>query len=107
VAGSAGGYGGTNTRHILNQVPEQLLTLEADLSESWPEVMKQDADRLSNVILFDAVTDEWTRIRSFGIGYGDSPEYEILMQFFIAGNEARLANLKDYEERDEAQRWDR
>jgi hypothetical protein len=55
---------------------KEVLTLKADLSKNWPDVMKQDAEKLSNVILFDAVSGKWTRIRSFGIGYGDSPEYE-------------------------------
>ena len=58
--------------------------------------MKQDADRLSNVILFDQISAEWTRIRSFGIGYGDSPEYEDLMQFFISANESLFEKLKRY-----------
>ena len=99
------GEEGTNTLRILNYVPNELLTLKADLSKNWPDVMKQDAEKLSNVILFDAISEEWTRIRSFGIGYGDSPEYENLMQFFIAGNEALFVNLKAYLEQGEAQSW--
>jgi uncharacterized protein YndB with AHSA1/START domain len=99
------GEEGTNTLRILNYVPEEVLTLKADLSEGWPEVMKQDAGRLSNVILFDAVSEEWTRIRSFGIGYGDSPEYESLMQFFIQGNETLFTHLKRYLEEGAPTRW--
>jgi uncharacterized protein YndB with AHSA1/START domain len=99
------GEDGTNTLHILNYVPEVLLTLRADVGENWPDVLKQDADKLSNVILFDAVSEERTRIRSFGIGYGDSPEYESLMQFFISANEGLFAELKDYLENGEPRRW--
>ena len=68
-------------------------------AEYWVNVRQGD------VILFDAVSEKWTRIRSFGVGYGDSPEYEDLMQFFIAGNEALFANLKAYLEKGEAQSW--
>ena len=96
---------GANTLHILNYVPQELLTLRADLSENWPEVLQEDAERLSNVILFEAVSDEWTRIRSFGIGYGDAPEYEQLMQFFIAGNEALFEDLKRFLEDGERRTW--
>ena len=95
-----------NTLRILNYVPHEVLTLKADLSANWPEVMKQDADNLSNVILFEEVSEDLTRIRSFGIGYGDSPEYENLMQFFIQGNEGLFENLKRYLESGERQSWD-
>lgn len=86
----------TNTLHIVNYVPYTLLTLRADLSQNWPEVMKQDADNLSNVILFEEAGPGRTIIRSYGIGYGDSLEYEGLMQFFIQANEGLFSGLKRF-----------
>ncbi len=84
---------GTNTLHIINYVPQRLLTLKAELNANWPEVMKQDGERLNNVILFERVSDSQTRIESYGVGYGDSPEYEQLIEFFISANEGLFAEL--------------
>jgi len=85
---------GTNTLHIVNYAPKELLTLRADLTDNWPEVMKKDADNLSNVILFDELGPKQTRIRSYGMGYGTDPEYDKLLGFFITGNEGLLKKLK-------------
>ena len=99
------GEEGTNTLHIVNYVPLEVLTLKADLSRNWPEVMQRDGDKLSNVILFDAIDDERTRIRSFGVGYSDAPEYQNLLQFFIRANEGLFQNLKRYLEDGQRQEW--
>ncbi len=85
---------GTNTLHIVNYVPQRLLTLRAEIADNWPEVMKQDGERLTNVILFEAITPNRTRIESFGIGYGPSPEYENLLQFFVTANRSLYVELK-------------
>ena len=95
----------TNTLNIVNYVPNHVLTLKADLSRNWPAIMQQDADRLSNVILFEAVDDGVTRIRSYGIGYSDAPEYDELMKFFISGNERLFANLRAYVENGDRVDW--
>ena len=90
------GGSSTNTLHIVNYVPYRLLTLRADVTDNWPEIMQDDADKLSNVILFDEIADGVTRIQSFGIGYTDAPEYDQLMSFFIKANEGLYQNLKSY-----------
>ena len=94
----AGEIGGeyTNTLEIVNYVPNRLLTLRADVSDNWPDILKKDAERLSNVILFEAISPTTTQIQSFGIGYTASPELEQLMSFFIGANEGLLENLKSY-----------
>ena len=84
---------GTNTLRIVNYVPRRLLTLKADISERWPEVLKQDGENLANIILFESLSPNRTKIESYGVGYGNSPEYDELMQFFIEGNEALLRKL--------------
>ncbi|MEM7163832.1 MAG: SRPBCC domain-containing protein [Planctomycetota bacterium] len=93
------GAPGTNTLHILGYVPEELLTLRAELSSNWPEVLQKDADKLSNTIVFDALSETRTRVRSYGIGYSDSEELSALMKYFISANEGLLAKLKVYVEK--------
>lgn len=96
----------TNTLRIINYVPNELLTLRADVSQNWPEVMQQDGENLSNVILFDEVEPGKTQITSYGMGYGDSPEYDQLMQFFIQANEGLYRGLIRYLEEGEAVVWE-
>ena len=87
---------GTNTLHIVNYVPEKVLTLRAEISDRWPEVMKEDAGNLMNVILFDARGETETLIRSYGVGYRDLPAYDELMDFFIPANEGLFEKLKEH-----------
>ena len=93
-AGASLGDPGTNVLHIVNYVPEKVLTLRAEISDRWPEVMKEDAGRLMNVIVFDELEGDRTRIRSYGVGYRDRPAYDELMGFFIAANEGLFRKLK-------------
>ena len=95
----------TNTLQIVNYVPNRLLTLRADVSENWPDIMKKDADRLSNVVLFESTGPDTTQIQSFGIGYTNAPEYEQLMSFFIRANEGLYENLKAYLESGTRAEW--
>lgn len=85
---------GTNTLHIVNYVPERVLTLRAEIADNWPEVMKQDGERLTNVVLFEALSPTRTRIESYGVGYGASPEYEQLLAFFLSANRPLYEELK-------------
>ncbi len=88
------GDDGTNTLHIVNFVPKRLLTLRAELAANWPEVMKQDADNLMNVIVFTPLGEKSTRIESYGVGYRKSKAYDQLMKFFIPANEGLFRKLK-------------
>lgn len=56
--------------------------------------MKQDGERLMNVILFESLSPTRTLVESYGVGYGDSPEYEELLEFFIGANESLYVKLK-------------
>jgi uncharacterized protein YndB with AHSA1/START domain len=103
-AGELGGEN-TNTLHIVNYVPNKLLTLRSNVSDNWPEILKRDAERLTNVILFESTDPNTTQIQSFGIGYTDSPELEQLMSFFIKANEGLLQNLKVYLESGTRKEW--
>lgn len=83
----------TNTVHIINYVPEKLLTLQAEISENWPKVLKSQASHLYNVILFEALGDNRTRIVSYGLGYHDNKEMRELMNFFIHSNKTLYTKL--------------
>ena len=77
---------GTNTLHIVNWVPKRLLTLRADISDNWPEVMKKDGDRLMNVVVFTALGPKLTQVESFGVGSGSDADYYQLLGFFAEVN---------------------
>ena len=66
------GDAGTNILHIVNYVPERVLTLRAELSERWPAVMKQDHGKLMNIIVFHSLSEKtypgrflWCRLSGF------------------------------------------
>ena len=99
------GEEGTNRLTVVNYVPLEVLTLQADVSKNWPEVMKRDAENLFNVILFDELPGGWTHVRSFGIGYSDAPQYERMMGFFEKANADLMQSLRRYVEKGERTEW--
>lgn len=99
------GGAATNRLEIVNYVPRRLLSLKPDYSPNWPDVMKNDGDRLINVVVFETQSDEVTIVKSYGIGYKDAPEYDELMGFFIQANESLYANLIQYVENGVRVEW--
>lgn len=55
---------------------------------------RHDSERLTNVTLFEAVSPTRTHVESYGVGYGTSPEYGELLEFFIAANRSFYLELK-------------
>jgi len=86
----------TITLHILNYVPNRMITLQAEISKNFPEFMKEDEKDLYNVILFEKLGISKTKVTSFGIGYKNNEKYKSLMQFFVKGNEQSYSNLISY-----------
>lgn len=84
--GAALGDPGTNRLEIVSFVPNEVLVLRADVSDNWPDVLKADAEKLLNVIVFDDLGEAGTRIRAFGTGYTESPEMGELLSFFERAN---------------------
>ncbi|ULC58302.1 SRPBCC domain-containing protein [Flaviramulus sp. BrNp1-15] len=82
--------------NIKNHVPNKLITLQAELSEHFPEFMKADEKNLYNIIYFEAINDSTTKVTSYGIGYKNNQKYKALMKFFITGNEKSYINLITY-----------
>ncbi|MBL7561210.1 SRPBCC domain-containing protein [Olleya sp. YSTF-M6] len=85
--------------HIINYVPKRLLTLQAEITDNFPEFMKDDAKDFFNVIYFDELENGDTNIKSFGIGYKNNPKYLSLMNYFIPANEKTLMKLIAYLEK--------
>mgnify|MGYP001126177555 FL=1 len=89
----------TIVTHIINYVPKRLLTLQAEITDNFPEFMKDDAKDFFNVIYFDELENGDTNIKSFGIGYKNNPKYLSLMNYFIPANEKTLMKLIAYLEK--------
>jgi uncharacterized protein YndB with AHSA1/START domain len=91
----AGKIGDSTTivTHIINYVPKKLITLQAEITDNFPEFMKKEAKDFYNVIYFDQTEKGKTNVKSYGIGYKNNPKYLSLMEYFIPANEKLLMNL--------------
>ena len=87
-----------NVLHIVNYVPERLITLQAQVRKNWPDVLKEQEKRLFNIVTFERLGDNKTKVTSIGIGYKDTPELQNLLKFFVPANEETLQHLIDYVE---------
>jgi len=85
--------------HIINYVPNRLLTLQSEITDNFPEFMKKEAKDFYNIIYFDELENGITNVKSFGIGYKNNPKYLSLMEYFIPANEQILTNLILYLEK--------
>ena len=79
--------------HIINYVPKRLITLQAEITENFPDFMKKEAKDFYNVIYFDQRDNGSTNVKSFGIGYKNNAKYLALMNYFIPANEETLLKL--------------
>ena len=86
----------TITLHIINFIPERMLTLQAELTKNFPAFMKEDEKDLFNMILFEEISPTKTKVISYGIGYKKNEKYMSLMKFFIQGNAQSYLNLISY-----------
>ncbi len=82
--------------HIKNYIPKRLISLQAELSPHFPEFMKRDAQDLYNIISFEAIDANTTKLTSYGIGYKNNAKYKGLLKFFIQGNTQSYINLIKY-----------
>ena len=86
----------TITLHVINYIPKHMLTLQAELTENFPEFMKTDEKDLFNMVVFEEIEPSKTKVISYGIGYKNNKKYISLMKFFIQGNEQSYLNLISY-----------
>ena len=87
---------GTIKLHIINYVPKKMITLQAELTENFPEFMKADSENMYNTIYFEELSPSRTKVISYGIGYKNNTKYKSLLGFFIKGNEKLYQNLITY-----------
>lgn len=90
------GDSSTISLHIINFIPKKMLTLQAELTEHFPDFMKADEKDLFNTILFEEISPSKTKVISYGIGYKYDEKYLSLLKFFIQGNEQSYLNLISY-----------
>ncbi|MEM7231721.1 MAG: SRPBCC domain-containing protein [Planctomycetota bacterium] len=85
--------GDTVKLRIVNYVPKQVLTLQAEVNKNWPEVLKAQEKRLYNVITFHELPNGGTKVVSHGIGYTNDPKLQQLLRFFVSANEQSFRKL--------------
>ena len=90
---------GTITLDILAYVPERLLLLHSDLEPqreaAWMnETIFANRERLYNLIEFEELEAERSRIVSWGLGYGQSEEWATMVAFFERGNAFSYGQLR-------------
>ena len=86
----------TIVNHIVNYVPKKLLTLQPEISDNFPEFMKKESKNFYNVVYFEEISSNKTKVTSYGIGYKNTKKFLSLLQFFIKGNEDSYLNLIRY-----------
>ncbi len=87
---------------VVNYIPKKLITLQAELTNNFPNFMKKDEKDLYNIIRFESLASKKTKVISYGIGYKNNPKYLSLMKFFISGNEMSYQQLIAYLEKGKA-----
>ncbi|MFD2561189.1 SRPBCC domain-containing protein [Aquimarina rubra] len=87
---------------VVNYIPKKLITLQAELTNNFPDFMKKDEKDLYNIICFESLASKKTKVISYGIGYKNNPKYLSLMKFFISGNEMSYQQLIAYLEKGKA-----
>ncbi len=94
------GERGTIELEVVNFIPRQLLTLQSSLESareaSWmTDAIFERQNDLYNIIQFEEISPDRTRIISWGLGYRQDPEWQAMLGFFIAGNEWSFTKLQD------------
>jgi uncharacterized protein YndB with AHSA1/START domain len=87
---------GTIVTHILNYIPKKQITMQAELSENFPDFMKGEEKNLYSIVAFEKLNESQTELTLYGIGYKNEKQWRDLLKFFIQGNEMTLNNLKSH-----------
>ena len=81
---------------IVNYVPNRLITLQANISDNFKLFTDEEAKDLYNVVQFESLSENKTKVISYGIGYKNNDKFKGLMKFFIQGNEMSYLKLIGY-----------
>lgn len=87
---------GTIVNNILNYIPYQQITMQAELNENFPEFMIGEEKNLYSIVDFEKLDINKTRLTIYGIGYKNEQQWRDLLKFFIQANEMTLNKLKKY-----------
>lgn len=87
---------GTITIHILDYVPNKQITMQAEIGEGFPEIIRDNAKNLYSIVEFDQISEHSTKVSLYGLGYGTDPQWQEFLQFFTQGNEMTLNSLKEF-----------
>jgi hypothetical protein len=72
---------------ILSFLDKNLLVLKVKLNNTFPKNVQGEDENLQEIIQFDSVAPQKTRIISSMIGWGKGPDWEKTYNFFEKGNE--------------------
>jgi uncharacterized protein YndB with AHSA1/START domain len=79
---------------ILSYLPRRMLSIQAvQAPPGFPHADKLPG--LHSVIEIEPVADRRTRVTISGVGYGEGPEYDQLIEFFRQGNAWSLERLRE------------
>jgi uncharacterized protein YndB with AHSA1/START domain len=92
------GDAGTIVIHILNYIPNKLITMQAEIANNFPDFIKGEEKNMFSLVEFTKLESNSTKVTLYGIGYRNEQRWLDLMNFFIEGNEMTLMNLKKYVE---------
>lgn len=87
---------GTIITHILNYIPQKQITMQAELSENFPEFMKGEEKNLYSIVVFEQLSDIQSKLTIYGVGYKNEQQWRDLLKSFIQGNEMTLNKLKHF-----------
>jgi uncharacterized protein YndB with AHSA1/START domain len=94
--GASIGSPGTVVIHVLNYIPMEQITMQAELAENFPEFMRGEEKNLYSIVRFEPRGKSQTLVTLYGIGYPNEDRWRDLMQFFVQGNEQTLRKLQQF-----------
>jgi len=70
--------------------------MQAELNENFPAFMQGEEKNLYNIVEFEKLSENQTKLTIYGIGYKNEQQWRDLLKFFIQGNEMTQNKLKNY-----------
>jgi len=80
--------------NILNYIEQELLTLKVELNGNFAESVQNEDENLQEIIQFEYVSPNETKIISSMIGWGQGEEWVKTYEFFVKGNLWTYAELR-------------
>jgi hypothetical protein len=71
---------------IINYIEQELLTFKVDLNENFSKSVQDKDENLQEIIQFEYIGPQKTKIISSMIGWGEGEEWTKTYDFFVRGN---------------------